>query len=156
MEDSIGYDIIIEESMRGVIYKVLKKIEKSGLKGDHHFVISFLTNYSGVIISDKLHQKFPHEMTIILQHQFHSLVVGENSFKLSLSFSNIPETLTIPYRAITSFADPSVNFALKFNTVDEPENDEKTPEATSENTTNADVSGKVVSLEDFRKNRNNK
>lgn len=154
MEDQIGYDLIIEESMRGVIYKVLKKVEKSGLKGDHHFVVSFLTNHFGVVISDKLRQRFPNEMTIILQHQFHSLNIGENAFKISLSFSGTPENLTIPYRAITAFSDPSVNFALKFNATDETENDDQ--ESTPQNPTSTEATNNVVSLEDFRKNRNNK
>jgi hypothetical protein len=156
MEDLIGYDLIIENSMRGVVYKVLKKVEKNGLRGDHRFVISFSTKHFGVIISDKLLAQFPSEMTIIIQHQFHSLVIKENNFKISLNFSGIPECLTIPYQAITSFSDPAVNFALKFSASEELSDQEEDITQASEKEAlknNLNTTDKIVSLADFRKNR---
>ncbi len=152
MQDQIGYDDIIEDSMRTVIYKVLKKVEKNGLSGGHHFVITFSTNSSGVSLSETLKKRFPSDMTIVIQHQFSSFVVAEHFFKVSLSFSGVLENLTIPYRAIYSFADPEVNFALKFNVLDV----DSYGEVGAENQTDTDLSDKVVSLADFRKNRDKK
>jgi hypothetical protein len=156
MRDHIGYDTIIETGMRDVIYKVLKKVENEGLKGEHHFVITFSTRHFGVILSDSIKQRFPIEMTIIIQHQFQSLMVMENAFKIALSFSGVMETLTVPYKAIISFADPSVNFGLKFNNIEADEDEE---EGDVENANSDAVSGadeKVVSLADFKKNRDKK
>jgi hypothetical protein len=147
MEDLIGYDEIIESSMRQVIYKVLKKVEKEGLKGNHHFVISFSINYPGVSIPNYLQEKFHEEMTIVVQHQFSALLVGENDFKINLTFSGNSERLVIPYLAVTSFADPSINFGLKFNKMIV---EETAPDAPHED---IDLSAKIISLDDFRKNR---
>ncbi len=153
MQDQIGYDEIIEDSMRTVIYKVLKKVEKNGLHGGHHFIITFSTKNPAVLLSESLRNRFPSEMTIVIQHQFSSFVVAEHYFKISLSFSGALESLTIPYKAISSFADPEVNFGLKFNATDieDYEEDEE-----PQNQTEIDLSSKVVSLDDFRKNRDKK
>ena len=148
MQDYIGYDKIIESSMRGVVYDVLKKIKKEGLKGEHHFVISFSTKHSSTIISESLKQRFTEEMTIIIQHQFQSLEILDDCFKITLSFAGVLESLTIPYGAISSFADPSVNFGLKFNHI-EGDDGQKKPEIIKGN---SDLSGKVVSLADYKKN----
>lgn len=159
MQDQIGYDEIIEDSMRTIINKVLKKVEKGGLHGNHHFVITFSTKNSGATISKALKERFPTEMTIVIQHQFNSLKVEDDSFNISLSFSGVLEKLVIPYRAISSFADPSVNFGLKFNTIDiDSENlDEEFDENfESEKPANIDLSSKIVSLAEFRKNHNKK
>jgi hypothetical protein len=159
MQDHIGYDTIIETAMRDVIFKVLKKIEKEGLKGEHHFVITFSTKHFGVILSDSLKERFPSEMTIIVQHQFQSLAVLENCFKISLSFSGVMEELTVPYKSITAFADPSVNFGLKFNNIetDEDKQDEGLElEVIDPVLDEKIVSQKVVSLADFKKNRDKK
>ncbi len=155
MQDHIGYDTIIEAAMRDVIFKVLKKVEKEGLKGEHHFVITFSTKHFGVVLSDALKKRFPLEMTIIMQHQFQAFEVLENCFKVSLSFSGVLEKLTIPYKAISSFADPSVNFGLKFNNL-EAEDENEIEEENVEVIAEADLGEKVVSLADFRKNRDKK
>ncbi|MCE3255325.1 MAG: hypothetical protein K0R25_819 [Rickettsiaceae bacterium] len=157
--DYIRYDDIIESSMRDVICKVFKKVAKEGLKGEHHFVISFLTNHFGVVLSDTIKKRFPSEMTIIIQHQFQSLVALDSCFKISLSFSGAMEHLTVPYSAITSFADPSVNFGLKFNSAEIPEIEDEIDFEQSipeEDAKDSDIpAGKnIVSLDDFRKNRN--
>jgi hypothetical protein len=161
MKDLIGYDKIIENSMRGVIKQVLKKIEKMGLLGEHYFVISFSTTHKGVAMPPSLKEKFPEEMTIVIQYQFNYLMAKEKQFIISLSFSGKFEELTIPYEAITSFSDPSINFGLKFNNYDildyEEELDEDAMElAQGENDSKEekfDTSSKVVSLDDFRKNK---
>ena len=155
MRDHIGYDTIIETGMRDVIFKVLKKVESEGLKGEHHFVITFSTRHFGVILSDALKQRFPIEMTIIIQHQFQSLMVMENAFKIALSFSGVMETLTIPYKAISSFADPSVNFGLKFNNIAAEDGEEDVEENFDSNPA-SNIDEKVVSLADFKKNRDKK
>lgn len=152
-QDYIGYDAIIEDSMRTIIHKVFKKIEKQGLQGGHHFVITFSTKAFGVQIPDSLKVKFPEEMTIIIQHQFSSLVAFDSYFKVALSFAGKLENLTIPYKAISSFSDPQVNFTLKFNVVDdEDEIEEYEEDFEPENQDNPDLSGKIVSLDAFRKN----
>lgn len=155
MEDLIGYDDIIESSMRHVIYKILKKVEKEGLKGGHHFIISFIVKYHGVVVPKYLEDKFSEEMTIVIQHQFSSLIVNENEFKISLSFSGVIEKLTIPYLSIISFADPSINFGLKFNKKI-PVYDEDGPAISADELASIDLSEKIVSLDAFRKNRDNK
>jgi hypothetical protein len=160
MQDLIGYDEIIESSMRSVIYETLKKIEKTGLPGKHYFIVTFATKFAGVSIPKSLAEKYPEEMTIAIQYQFKSLVVDKEFFKISLSFGGKFEKLSVPYRAITSFADPSMNFALKFsmtygdadelsseNTFDEDNAANKFKKKVSE----IDLSEKVISLDAFRK-----
>ncbi len=162
MQDHIGYDKITQDAMRNVIYRVLKKIEKEGLKGDHHFIINFSTTYSGVVLSKFLLQKFPVDISIIIQHQFKSLVVLENYFKITLSFFGAMETITVPYQAIFSFTDPSVKFMLRFSKEDEiieetpPKNLKKTNKKLTASKKNLTTSEKVVSLADFKKNRDKK
>ena len=160
MRDLIGYDEIIEDAMRSVIGAVLRKIEKKGLPGSHYFMITFLTKHSKVSIPKQLLEKYPEEMTIALQHQFKSLTIEEDLFKVSLSFNNKFEKLTIPYRAITSFSDPSVNFGMRFNATTDDlsyidsdvEGSEK--EAANIKKSNIDLTAKVISLDDFRKTKN--
>ena len=160
MQDLIGYDEIIEKSMRSVIYETLKKIETSGLPGKHYFIVTFITKFQGVVVSKSILEKYPEEMTIAIQHQFKNLIVEEENFKISLSFGGKYEKLNIPYKAITSFADPSMNFALKFSmsygdlneiedqlTESNPAN--KPKELSKKN--NIDLSAKVISLDAFRK-----
>src|SRR5690606_6932400 len=154
MEDLIGYDQIIENSMRNVIYEALKRVEKTGLPGNHHFVVSFTTNHPGVLIPQHLKEKFSEEMTIIIQHQFSSLIVGKNNFEITLSFSGNANRLVIPYRAITSFADPSINFGLKFSSYQLREDEEVENNSPKKQSAQAlDLSAKVISLDDFRKNK---
>ncbi|MES2677300.1 MAG: ClpXP protease specificity-enhancing factor SspB [Pseudomonadota bacterium] len=157
MQDQIGYDEIIEDSMRTVIYRVLKKVEKNGLTGGHHFIITFSTRNPAVVLSETLRKRFPSEMTIVIQHQFSSFLVAENYFKVSLSFAGVLENLTIPYKAISSFADPEVNFGLKFNAIDiEDYEEDEEPQNQAQKSSEIDLSSKVVSLDDFRKNRDKK
>jgi hypothetical protein len=127
MTDLIRYDLLAQEALRGVVKKVLSDVAKSGLPGDHHFFVGFSMNSPGVKMSERLRQsqlkkaqnKDNPEMTIVLQHQFWDLIVGEKSFEVGLSFQGVPERIVIPFDAINGFFDPSVQFGLQFETVTE-------------------------------------
>jgi len=112
-EDTIRYDIWVEEALRSVIKKTLTHVHKHGLFGDHHFYITFMTQDEGVVIPGHIRAQHPIEMTIVLQHQFDDLSVEKDHFSVSLSFGGKKELLVIPYISVVSFADPSVNFALQ-------------------------------------------
>ena len=101
--------------MRGVVRAVLQQIVKSGLPGEHHFYISFLTQAPGVILSKRLREKYPSEMTIVLQHRFWDLIVSDDRFEVKLTFDGIPERLVVPFAAIKVFIDPSVRYGLQFD-----------------------------------------
>ncbi len=113
--DHIRYDLLVQDALRSVVRKVLGDAARNGLPGDHHFYISFKTRAPGVTVPAGMRQKYPDEMTIILQHEFWDLSVNGEGFEVSLSFSRKPERLTIPFAAITGFSDPSVpTFGFKF------------------------------------------
>lgn len=116
---SLRYDRMVEEALRSVVKQTMREVEKTGLPADHHFYVTFETNHKGVEIPDYLRQRYPSEMTIVLQHQFYGLKVTENQFSVTLSFNNSPERLVIPFAAIRIFADPSVSFALQFEGPDD-------------------------------------
>ncbi|MFL5194175.1 MAG: SspB family protein [Microvirga sp.] len=122
-KDLIRYDLLVQDALKGVVRKVLID-SKDGLPGEHHFYISFQTDFPGVRLSNRLREKYPQEMTIVLQHQFWDLNVTEHTFEVGLSFSGIPERLLIPFDALTGFFDPSVQFGLKFDSQDEDEEEE--------------------------------
>jgi uncharacterized protein len=124
-EEYIDFPGLIDHAMRDVVRKALETVAKTGLPGEHHFFISFRTDFPGVEISDTLLDKHPHEMTIVLQHQFWDLKVEADKFSITLSFNNIPEKLVVPFQALSAFADPSVKFGLQFHTfIDEDLMDE--------------------------------
>jgi uncharacterized protein len=112
--DHIRYDILTQDALRGVVRTVLTDAAANGLPGEHHFFISFDTKAEGVRISPRLKAQYPDEMTIVLQHQFWDLVVGDDSFEVGLSFNGIPERLTVPLAAVKAFFDPSVQFQMQF------------------------------------------
>jgi hypothetical protein len=112
--DQIRYDVLARDALRGVLRRVLTDAAEHGLPGEHHFYITFLSHADGVKISPRLLSQYPQEMTIILQHQFWDLVVTEDRFEVGLSFGGIPERLVVPFAAIKSFLDPSVQFGLQF------------------------------------------
>ncbi|WP_029060874.1 SspB family protein [Labrenzia sp. DG1229] len=114
-EDLLRYDILIQDALRGAVKKILAEVGRTGLPGDHHFYIAFDTNAPGVRISQRLKERYPQEMTIVLQHQFWDLAIGEHAFEVGLSFGGVPEKLLVPYSAIKGFFDPSVQFALEFD-----------------------------------------
>jgi uncharacterized protein len=113
-QDLFQYEKMVTTALRGVAREALQQAARDGLRGGHHFYISFRTGESGVVLPPQLLTKYPEEMTIVLQHQFWGLEVGETAFSVSLSFSSRMERLTIPFAAITTFADPSVKFGLQF------------------------------------------
>jgi len=116
--DHIDYGKLVDEAMHIIVRRVLKDVEKNGLPGNHHFFISFLTKFPNVKLSKNLSNKYPKEMTIVLQYQFQNLSVEEEGFSVVLSFNGTKETIYIPYKAITTFADPSVQFGLQFREMD--------------------------------------
>jgi hypothetical protein len=125
-EDLMHYDLKIQEALRGVIQGVLLDVSAKGLPGDHHFYITFQTHYPGVRLSKVFREKYPEEMTIVLQNQFWNLSVHKDVFEVDLSFSGKPESLAIPFKAITGFFDPSVQFGLKFEEHSYENDDEDT------------------------------
>ena len=116
--DHIRYDVLARDALRGVLKRVLSDAAAHGLPGEHHFFITFLSSAEGVKLSQRLLAQYPEEMTIILQHQFWDLVVTEDRFEVGLSFGGIPERLVVPFSAIKSFFDPSVQFGLQFEPSD--------------------------------------
>ena len=114
-EDLIRYDLLVQDALRGVVRKVLTDAARDGLSGEHHFYVSFRTEAPGVRMSQRLREKYPQDMTIVLQHQFWDLGVTEHAFEVGLSFSGVPERLLVPFDALSGFFDPSVQFGLKFD-----------------------------------------
>jgi uncharacterized protein len=112
--DHIRYDLLMQDALRGVLRVVLTDVAVKGLPGDHHFYITFDTRADGVRLSARLKASYPEAMTIVLQHQFRDLAVGEDGFDVGLAFNGIPERLHIPFRSIKAFMDPSVQFGLEF------------------------------------------
>lgn len=116
----IPYDEIVQEALRAVVGRVLRQVESSGaLPGGHHFYITFKTQAAGVDIPERLIERFPDEMTIVIQHRYWDLKVEESRFSVGLSFNQVPSMLNIPFSAITGFHDPAVNFELRFQASDE-------------------------------------
>ncbi len=114
-DDHIRYDILAQEALRGVMRKVLGEVARTGLPGNHHFFITFLTGAPGVRVSSRLRERYPEQMTIVLQYQYWDMKVTDTGFEVGLSFSDIPEKLEVPFAAVRGFYDPSVNFELEFD-----------------------------------------
>ncbi|MEP9366198.1 ClpXP protease specificity-enhancing factor SspB [Xanthobacter sp. VNH20] len=112
--DHIRYDLLAQEALRGVVRRVLSDVARDGLPGDHHFYVSFDPRAPGVRLSQRMREKYPEEMTIVLQHQFWDLNVSEHAFEVGLSFGGISERLLVPFSALKGFFDPSVSFGLQF------------------------------------------
>jgi hypothetical protein len=117
--DFIDYGKLIDDAMHIIVRNALQRVSKEGLPGKHHFFISFLTSYPGVVLSDTLRKKYPDEMTIVLQHQFENLKVTDKRFDVVLSFDNVKENIGAPFDALLAFADPSVKFGLQFRQIEE-------------------------------------
>ncbi|WP_110549002.1 MULTISPECIES: SspB family protein [Yoonia] len=155
MPNTIDYGNLMHRAMRGLIQQVLENVAKTGLPGNHHFFVTFDTMHPDVEIADWLSDRYPGEMTVVIQHWFANLDVTDEGFTITLNFGDNPETLYIPYDAIKTFVDPSVEFGLRFETQDEPtaiteapmhemaEPDDTKPAARKE--------AEVVSLDKFRK-----
>tara|TARA_B100001123_G_scaffold292517_1_gene326048 strand:+ start:416 stop:949 length:534 start_codon:yes stop_codon:yes gene_type:complete len=124
-ELTIDYPALIDNAMRSVVKSALEHAARFGLPGDHHFFVSFLTQFPGVDLSPALMTRYPEEMTIVIQHQYWDLKAEADHFSLMLSFNNVPEKLIVPYEALTAFADPSIKFGLQFHTRDWNEEDDE-------------------------------
>ncbi|KCZ89160.1 hypothetical protein HJA_07682 [Hyphomonas jannaschiana VP2] len=157
MTDYIGYEALTQAAMRGVVREALKRAKANGgLPGDHHFYITFRSKAPGVRMADYLVERFPVDMTIVVQHQFWDLEVHDGHFEIILKFSGVPQHLFVPYAAITRFVDPSVNFGLTFEAQEKDaavispasELEETHDEADAAPTSDA---GTVVNLDAFRR-----
>lgn len=133
-EDHIRYDILAQEALRGVMRKVLAEVARAGLPGSHHFFITFLTGAPGVRISSRLRERYPEQMTIVIQFQYWDLKVSDAGFEIGLSFSDVPERLEIPFSAVRGFYDPSVNFELEFDVKTDEASELDQPEAADQAT----------------------
>lgn len=163
-DDILRYDRMVEQALRGVVRQAIREVieNKNKLPGNHNFYITFMTDYPGVEIPEYLRDRYPGEMTIVLQYQFYDLSVDAEKMGVTLSFNNVLERLTIPLGAITIFADPSVNFALQFQPLgdegpefdpdDDPTDDlEEEEDKKGAAKKSGSKSGEVVSLDQFRK-----
>jgi len=166
-KDFIGYQALTDSALRGVVRDALRRIEKSGLIGAHHFYLTFKTHADGVDIPDFLKEQYPDEMTIIIQHQYWALKVKEDYFEVTLTFKKLPAPLHIPFNALTAFFDPGVQFGLQFRSEGEaqktspapvavpnnpPEDQDQTPEPVAAKPAPVgEKPGEVVSLDSFRK-----
>jgi uncharacterized protein len=119
---------MVQEALLGVVRRVLTDASRTGLQGEHHFYITFKSQAQGVRLSSRLREKYPEEMTIVLQHQFWDLMVNDHAFEVGLSFGGVPERLLVPFDALTGFYDPSVQFGLKF-AADEAQADNDIPDS---------------------------
>lgn len=153
MTRTIDYGNLMHSAMRGLIRQVLEDVAKDGLPGEHHFFITFDTNHPGVEMADWLSDRYPGDMTIVMQHWFDNLTVEDEGFGVTLNFGDAPEPLYIPYDAIRTFVDPSVEFGLRFEThEDDEDSDEDAPEAEDDSQDSAaHKDAEVVSLDSFRK-----
>ncbi len=154
-KDTIQYDVLAREALRQVVHDVLENARRDGLPGDHHFFITFQTKYPGVGMSDQLKADFPEEMTIVLQHQYWDLEVTPEQFSIKLAFGGVPRELVVPFKAVSAFFDPSVQFGLQFTAPEGSEEpaiepaDAPAPAETADG--KPEEPGEVVSLDAFRK-----
>ncbi|MGI9397900.1 MAG: SspB family protein [Paracoccaceae bacterium] len=153
MNKTIDYGTLMHKAMRTLIFDVLKDVEQSGLPGEHHFFITFDTTVEGVEISEWLRKRYPEEMTIVIQHWFDGLNVKEDGFDITLNFGDQPESLVVPFLAILTFVDPSVEFGLRFeqNEDDEQPQFSEMEKANDQEKKSSKKKGDVVSLDSFRK-----
>ena len=155
MSRGIDYGNLMHQAMRGLIKTVLKGVQKDGLPGAHHFFITFDTQHPDVKIADWLHQRYPDEMTVVMQHWYDNLEVTDEGFSVTLNFGDAPEPIYIPYDAIKTFVDPSVEFGLRFEAAededDEDDEDSLQPVEDEAPEGEAKPDADVVSLDSFRK-----
>ena len=155
MSLDIDYGNLMHTAMRGLIKTVLTGVSETGLPGAHHFFITFDTRHEGVELADWLRERYPEEMTLVMQYWFENLGVGDDGFSITLNFGNVPESLYIPYLAIKTFVDPSVEFGLRFES---PEDEDEAEYLVDEAPIKVDAEepephhdADVVSLDSFRK-----
>ncbi len=151
MARSIDYGNLMHRAMRGLIQSVLTEVAEHGLPGAHHFFITFDTTHPEVQMAAWLKERYPTEMTVVIQHWYENLVVTDEGFSITLNFGNNPEPMVIPFDALRTFVDPSVEFGLRFETQeqDEDEDDEDVEIEVEEEPVRQDA--EIVSLDQFRK-----
>lgn len=168
-DDLMRYDLMVEQALRTVVREVMGRIAQDGLPGEHHLYITFRTGEQGVSLPDFLTERYPDEMTIVLQHQYEDLVVDQDGFAVTLNFNNVQERMHIPFASISAFADPTSNFGLQFKFEDAEETisgqfispetefetgvgkDDGSEQKTAKNDETGS-NGNVVTLDTFRKN----
>jgi uncharacterized protein len=123
VERDIDYQALAQDAMRGIVRTVLTRVAKAGLPGEHHFYIAFKTDAPGVMLSKRLREKYPEEMTVVLQHRFWDLVIADDHFEVKLTFDSVPERLVVPFAAIKVFFDPSVPYGLQFDEMEAAESE---------------------------------
>ena len=179
MNDRFHYDALVDDALRSVVRRVLTQVAEKGLPGSHHFYISFRSTDPGVELPDDLRAKYPEEMTIVLQHQYWDLIIGEESFEVTVSFNKLQEHIKVPFAALSAFVDPSVRFGLQFDRKDKaagekpegttavaptplpapdkrpaqagPAGDEDKPTDAAAEAKPEDAASKIVKLDSFRK-----
>ena len=152
VKDQMNYNDMVESALRGVVRAALDQVAEGGLPGNHHLYLSFHTDYPGVVLPGHLRERFPEEMTVVLQHQFWGLETNDQGFEVTLSFDDVHEYIFVPFAAMTAFADPSVQFGLQFKaggdgqaaTLAEKSGAQSPP-------TEGDQAGEIVALVSFRK-----
>ena len=151
MARSIDYGNLMHRAMRSLIQSVLQDVSQNGLPGAHHFFITFDTNHPDVAIADWLKTRYPSEMTVVIQHWFENLDVTDKGFSVTLNFGNQPEPLVIPFDAVRTFVDPSVEFGLRFETHNDEEDDDGEDGDDGDDDPTPPHDAQVVSLDKFRK-----
>ena len=159
MTDTLDYGSLMHRAMRGLIFNVLEQVRDHGLPGNHHFFITFDTTHPNVQLADWLKDRYPAEMTVVIQHWFDNLEVREDGFSITLNFGDQPEPIQIPFDAIQTFVDPSVEFGLRFENQDmdeieeeaEADDTETSTEATETSDAEPRQEAEVVSLDQFRR-----
>ncbi|AXI46441.1 hypothetical protein C1J03_10635 [Sulfitobacter sp. SK012] len=158
MTRGIDYGNLMYDAMRGLLHKVLLDVAANGLPGDHHFFITFQTSHPDAELADWLSDRYPDEMVVVIQHEFEDLKVTDDGFFVTVRFGGAPETIYVPYRAITTFVDPSVELGLQFQQrdeeIDEADTDTEltqTDEAELEVADSGPRDAEIVSLDSFRK-----
>lgn len=150
----IDYGNLMHRAMRGLIREVLELVAANGLPGNHHFFITFDTTHPDAELADWLSDRYPTEMTVVMQHWYDNLEVTEDGFSVTLNFGDQPEPLYIPFDSIKTFVDPSVEFGLRFETTDPGDDDgdhDDPPEAPRPPTDKTRQEAEVVRLDKFRK-----
>lgn len=152
MSKSIDYGNLMHRAMRGLIQEVLTRVSAEGLPGAHHFFIKFDTNHPGVEMADWLHERFPGDMNIVVQHWFDNLDVTNQGFHITLNFGDRPEPLYVPFDAIRTFVDPSVEFGLRFDAHEEDDEEEEVEEAEMDEDVEPEAhDAEIIRLDTFRK-----
>ncbi len=152
MSRTIDYGNLMHRAMRGLIQEVLTDVRDNGLPGAHHFFITFDTTHPDVRIADWLRERYPSEMTVVMQHWFDDLEVTYDGFSITLNFGDTPENLYVPFDAIQTFVDPSVEFGLRFESQEDSDEEPAEDEETAEDNEEAErTDAEIVSLDSFRK-----